>query len=100
MSSQPRKDLTNDLTTGEMDNSLGLNTAHYISHIDNMISVVLESSDVRLSMSTVDEPGKLEQLPSHCAELHEKLEAVLKEKDVLERKLSEAVICNQVILTT
>ena len=42
----------------------------------------------------------MEQSPSYYAELEVKLEAVLKEKAVLERELSEAVGCNQVMLTT
>ena len=97
----------NSTVLSDLDSSVGLNTARYISQIESATSVTSPAdpkashltpsssvSDVEVNITV--KISELKELGTRCAQLEAKVEALEMEKMVVEKELKEFVTKNQV----
>ena len=97
----------NSTVLSDLDSSVGLNTARYISQIESTTSVTSPTnpkpssltpsssiSDVEVSVTV--KMGELRELRARCGQLEGRVEALEAEKMAVEKELKEFVTKNQV----
>ncbi|XP_076434884.1 uncharacterized protein LOC143274829 [Babylonia areolata] len=96
--SSPKKSLSGCSSTAaseELDSSMGLNTARYLSHVESSTSLSSSIQPPPPTPQAMD--GELQRLRGRCAQLEGRVEALEGEKVVLEKELKEYVAKNQAL---
>ncbi|XP_070205430.1 citron Rho-interacting kinase-like isoform X3 [Littorina saxatilis] len=101
----PKKSLSNTTVLSELDSSVGLNTARYVSQVDSATSLTspadprathapqTSTSDMEVTVNICE----IRDLRGRCGDLEGKVEVLEAEKNAVEKELKEYIAKNQAL---